>query len=377
MFARVEIPCAAPGEDGTRRHCASEGDLDGLVVRALRGGDEVERWSRLCALCFASKPRPPNAEYFVRHLVNDPRGEAQLVLVAAQAAPDGAPDELVASVRVFRRQLGVGNAGVAVEACGLGEVCTHPAHRGRGLASRMVAAALELASSLQPAPLVCALHCAPSLAPLYARAGFRAVPTAWTELELCRLPLAAGSASRGWRVRPAVWPADAAVLAPLHEAWTERRFAGAVVRNSAYWTRYVAGELGSEALVAELDGRVRAWGALRWQRQPQAKTGRFELREFGCELGPGVAGEVLAVLLDAALASSPEWSSSMPECGLFLRVPTAILDATDGYFASSIKSERYDPDLGWMYRGEGGRSAVEEAASAGRCAHLVWPTDSF
>jgi predicted GNAT family N-acyltransferase len=357
------------------------------VVRALRA-DEVETWARLCVLCFANKARPPPAAYFVRHLVNDPRGELQHVLVAALLGPAGVPDELVASVRVFRRQLGVGRAGAAVEACGLGEVCTHPAHRGRGLAKRLLAAALELAASLQPAPLVCALHCAPELAPLYARVGFRAVPTAWTELELGRPPLAAGSTARGWRVRPAVWPADAAVLAPLHEAWTERRFAGAVVRSLAYWTHYVAGELGSEALVAERDGRVRGWGTLRWQPQPRAQTtrnaqahasaGRFELREFGCESGPGVAGEALAVLLDAALATCPEWSDdAAPERGPRLRVPTAVLDDTDGFLSSSIKAERYDPDLGWMYRGEGGRSAVEEAASAGRCPHLVWPTDSF
>ncbi|MFD3513445.1 GNAT family N-acetyltransferase [Streptomyces sp. NPDC058657] len=82
--------------------------------------------------------------------------------------PDG---RLVAHAGLLKRPLSIG--GLDHEVVGVGGVAVAPDVRGRGLARRVVGAALEHARTMGPERAI--LFCRPPLVPLYEKLGWRAV----------------------------------------------------------------------------------------------------------------------------------------------------------------------------------------------------------
>jgi Acetyltransferase (GNAT) domain len=135
--------------------------VDGITytMRGLKD-EEIDQWANFCASVFAYKANPPSASYFARHYSNDPHRVADWVRVIFHGK------EIVASCRIFARQISIGN-GKSVEAGGIGEVCTGQAHRKRGLSKRLLQDCIRIMTlrSMQ----VSMLHASPIFFPVYAR----------------------------------------------------------------------------------------------------------------------------------------------------------------------------------------------------------------
>jgi len=206
-------------------------------LRGLRSATEVPEWAAFCARCFSYKAVPPSSEYFRRHFINDPDRRHDLVRVACEVDTG----DIVGSVRVFIRT--VSSGGRPHRAAGLGEVCTTPGHRRRGISGALLADALAAAD--EAGLRLSLLHAAPDFRPFYARAGFRSVRSGWATARVAVLPGGGAGGDDGAVVPLEVSPKTAPVLALLHRAYSEERFEGCVVRSDAYWRDYMPGELGA------------------------------------------------------------------------------------------------------------------------------------
>ena len=289
----VSLPSGSPVRYALRSLAASPGNsgLDPSSPSYDRSKDEdILRWTEFCADVFSYKPSPPGADYFARHFYSDPRSDASLVRVMMECDGDGSEVEVASSVRVFRRVLSLGGGGGsdgAIEAGGIGEVCTHPNHQRRGLAKLLLKDAVDIMrSSATDDRLeeggrmrISLLHAAPEFRPVYAKAGgYRSVRSGWSEVRVDASRLSEGRSSP--RIRRAAFPRDGPRLRDLHRGFSERRLV-TVVRTAEYWNEYVSAELGDTLLVLEDDGtgEIKAWMSIR------RRGGRYQLREFGMDLG--------------------------------------------------------------------------------------------
>lgn len=338
---------------------------DGKVVSyRIRGLEEEEigGWAAFCASVFSYKAHPPPASYFERHYYNDPRCEASLVRVAL-TEEDG---KIVSSCRVFRKRLSAGAGGFAVEAGGIGEVCTDPAHRKRGLSKLLLQDAIEIMTNKEKMQ-ISLLHAAPTFFPVYQRGGnYENTTSRWTTVSVAtdRLESVTGEETKGLRL--AEFPNDTPRLQALHQEYSERRFAGCVIRSTEYWNNYISKELdGSLWVLTDKDNTVYAWLSLR----PRG-NGRYQLREFGRSLeGEGNTRVDLSYLLKKAL-------SDATENVITLHLPTMVLEEARGAEFLEPDSVATEDDQGWMYR-----SLQDDAVSMVEITqtipHLIWPSDSF
>ena len=86
---------------------------------------ELETWTRLCGNVFGG-----DGTYFYNHFTNDPDADCGGIFVAS----DG--DKLVSSVRVFTRRIFIDGNKTGMG--GIGEVCTLPEYRGKGINTRLL-----------------------------------------------------------------------------------------------------------------------------------------------------------------------------------------------------------------------------------------------
>ncbi|KAL7548555.1 hypothetical protein ACHAWF_011842 [Thalassiosira exigua] len=381
---------------------SADDDAGGGGEGGPSGGGDVDRWAAFCASVFAYKPDPPPASYFARHLRNDPRGDPGLVRVLVYLLEndcDGGEGEIASSVRVFRRTLSVPpggrEGGVAkIEAGGIGEVCTSPDHRRRGLSKILLTDAVNVMKSLRSEGMTCSLlHASPAFRPVYAKFGYESVKSEWSVVPVRLKGLSNRREAGEWRVRPARFPGDASYLERLHRTYSEERLI-TVVRSSRYWEEYVSAELGDTLWVLTKSaegpddgGAIAAWISIR------KKAGRFQLREFGVdkrsERSIGTS-QAMRYLLGVAMDQAGEAPSSDSEASLLL--PTFVLsemrtevadgeggveDATTFLDLSSAEEEN---DEGWMYLDLGdSRTNVRDLTTRATdpVPHLIWPTDSF
>ena len=124
----------------------------------------VVPWGALCGVCFSHKSGDP-ARFYMKY-ATDPRGYGDGVISAYDTSK-----RPVASVRVFDRSLNVN--GKAVRSGAIGEVCTHPEYRRRGLAGRVMDAAMKHMKDRGYA--LTYLSAAPQARHLYEKMGYKGV----------------------------------------------------------------------------------------------------------------------------------------------------------------------------------------------------------
>lgn len=309
------------------------------VIRSLKEA-EVDSWAEFCARVFSYKPHPPPASYFARHFHNDPDREIDWILVAT------VDEKIVASCRVFRRYLMDDSL-----VYGIGEVCTDPQHRRRGLSSRL----LNDAHRDIIKEGVSVLHASASFFSFYERLGYQSVRTRWTQVhvEVPQLP-----AQESRQIRPANFALDTEGLMQVHSEYSRARFMG-LRRTKDYWHEYLSAELENDLHVDEdSKGRICSYLALR--HYPD----RVILRDFGCSAQSQVA-QRMAILLSFALQRADARGDSSIE----FVVPTLIYEEIDGapWLRDPVRSA---DDLGWMYRNDDNPHADVKP-------HLIWPVDSF
>lgn len=318
-------------------------------------------------------------------------------------------DEIVASTRVFSRtiSLGSGNDEVyGVGAGGIGEVCTALDHRKKGLAKQLLLNAID-AMTASPEMKCSLLHASPALTSVYERsADYQAVDSLWSVIpidldgiEKCSSSsFSVGILPKRFNVRLASFPNDSVALQKLHQNYSEKRFAGCIIRSIEYWNEYLANEIGDSLYVLEManDGdanenevgaivnekKVVAWISIR-----QRTDVRYQLREFGCDRSSVQTLQALPMLLNGVFFQGKHFDDDRKvgkQKPLELHIPTEVLkemqeeglSENDDWLQWS-RNIIEENDIGWMYRSVGEMVNVKDIIESTKVPHLIWPSDSF
>ena len=349
----------------SKNHSVTLGDGTQLEY-TLRGllEEEIDNWAQFCASVFSYKANPPPASYFRNHYYNDPHREASLIRIADI---DG---QIVASCRVFRRTIFVGNAvsesdeggeQKLARAGGIGEVCTDIHHRRRGLSRQLLSDALQIMKEDENISLSF-LHSAPDFFPLYRSVGFHCAETKWTNVPLSLSSSIRKTHSGVFNIRLARFPADTEALMPIHTNYSEKRFAGCIIRSQEYWNAYISQEVKTSLFVAEKDDKIHAFISIR------PRGGQYQVCDFGCHR---IVDES-AVFLPLLCAASASFENPSFE----LKIPTALYGKVSTTVKRIVRSEvSEESDWGWMYCSLQKGSFTPSLTTPD--SHLIWPVDSF
>lgn len=343
------------------------------IIRGLKE-EEIDAWAQFCASIFAYKSNPPPASYFARHYHNDPcRGQASLIRVACYNG------EIVASCRLFLRTVSTAGSAMTISgapssltAGGIGEVCTAPTHRKRGLSKVLLQNVMKIMKERQLQ--VSLLHAAPAFFPVYEKAGkYRCTLSRWSVFQWKQTNAAT---NEDYAIRNATFPEDTDRLCRLHQTYSESTFSGCIVRTAEYWNEYLSNELGDSLWVLTGGSNVAvAWLSLR------RRGDRVQLREFGADVTTIAVAEALDQLLSHALNELPNKVDGQT---FTLVLPTAVLDQAKGECGQDshvLQNLDWDSvveenDQGWMYKILDDRVPFD-TISGKRTPHLIWPADSF
>ena len=352
-----------------------DGSEVSYAMRGLREG-EVDEWAAFCASVFAYKANPPPASYFGRHYYNDPERSSELIRVVL-FHPEGAPKpQIVASCRVFRRTISFGNGNnEGVQAGGIGEVCTDDKHRRRGLSKLLLKDAIRIMTDQKMK--LSLLHAGPAFFKVYESSGYACTLSCWSvvTIEKSALKSAASTDASKTSIRLARFPSDTQQLRPLHQKFTEARFAGSIIRSEAYWNDYLSKELEETLWTMTESDKIIAWMSVRSRGED-----RIQVREFGYDVAS--IGEVVHVHFFTELlwqaTNALLVGDSRDEIALHL--PTFILDdireSKNKTSYIDWSTEAAEDDHGWMYR-KLGESELDMPEITKTRPHLIWPSDSF
>lgn len=339
----------------------------------LRGlhENEVDKWATFCASVFSYKANPPPSSYFERHYHNDPRRDASLIRIILY---DG---KIVSSCRIFLKTISSGMGSSAIEAGGIGEVCTSPLHRKRGLSKLLLHDALDIMKCVCKVS-VSFLHSAPDFFPVYERGGgYASTVSPWSLLTLDARQL--HNCIGDTQFRLAKFPNDVKRLQVLHQKYSEQRFAGCIVRSVEYWNDYLSKELDGKMHVltkSMKDQDVLAWMAIR------SRGNYLQLVDFGYDassLNSKTQKNVLWQLFAHCYSNCNTFceKEASPE-KIKLHLPKFVSDDLKEAVISTnmIISSEDANDLGWMYvtLQEG---SIDMVKTTETIPHLIWPSDSF
>ena len=304
-------------------------------------------------------------------------------------------EEIVSSVRIFRRTLTLPNGNMAaIEAGGIGEVCTSPHHQRRGLSKILLTDALNIMKDEKCGMSCSLLHASPTFRPVYAKVGYECVTSHWSVVSIQLDKLSKESSGPyectcngetvEWKVRRARFPQDTSQLHKLHQSYSEERCI-TIQRTEEYWNDYVSQELDGTLCVLTkstmAEERIVSWMSIR------KRDGRYQLREFGHDLNDDftVATSVQHLLPMSlqVIADKQNNDELAPSKSISLHMPTMVLnDILDGggdhSFLDADKTIEENDD-GWMYVNfnEDKPNVLELTKQLNGMLHLVWPTDSF
>lgn len=407
---------------------ASTADSPAFEIGFLRDSSEVPAWGALCGAGFSHRPGDPDR--FRKKFVSDPTASLRLTRVAR----DKSDGRLAGTVRIFTRSwvyAGEGADGTPEKAAvnlGLGEVCTHPDFRGRGIAPLMLADVMAVCEAEEGA-VFSSLHAATAVAPLYARFGYAPLRIGYGKLAFSEAALSSAAsgestaaASADSPLHPMSLAASAAFLGrdaaararlqALHAALNRRLgVAGYTQRDEEYWSRWMpnvcagrlllmtaAGSAASAADAAGLDpSAVVAYACI------LRKGDHYRLADAGADESVASSPAAMRCLLEAAAAASLRADvaeGKLPAAEL--RTDAAVCKGTaapsvllrlcegggegegeaEGDAGSRLEVEAPEfEDFGWMLRTlprEGSEAvvvALKDAAAADR--FLVWMADAF
>lgn len=272
-----------------------------MEFRTVSDRAELEKWFDLCDACFVNTPR----EYFVRHFEMDPFVQPHDIFIALD---DG---KLVASVRVFRREIYI--AGQRVGMGGIGEVCTLPEYREQQLSYKLLrmACAYMEALDLPVSVLFASRH------NHYARHGYMLVRQPYGGIDASALPADPAITAR------IAGPADAPLLRGMYDLDAPSHN-GLIARTSdAYWEKWVRAEW-KTVVVFEKAGELLGYADMNIGES--ARVREMCVTPQGREFMPAVLASALPLLGDATKVVMP--------CALMsedLQKHAAVLKPGTGY----------------------------------------------
>ncbi len=224
---------------------------------------ELDAWVTHCASVFTRE----TPEYFLNHFVRDPDRDCDFIFIAL----DGS--EVVSTVRVFIRTIWL--QGRAVPMGGIGEVSTKLEYRRQGIGERLLRTAIDAMTDGNMSVSILFGD-----QPLYSRLGWRECPSSLTVAVSDTLPALEPAA----QVRP-FREEDLPFLMGIYDFFAGR-LNGAILRDEAYWRRWVLAEWNSPYVLL-LNGTPVAY----------------------CCAAPRKSGELLEV---TELCAAPHGESTLP-----------------------------------------------------------------
>jgi len=229
-----------------------------MEIRTLKI-EEMEAWFDHCMYCFNKGEY--NYEYrqlFVNHWTNDPWRDLDSILAAFE------DNEILSTVRVFHRNIYFN--GEEVSMGGIGEVCTKPAYRGRGLSTKLLEAAIHLMEERK----IKISMLSTGLYSFYARLGWKEITLYEKTVDLT------GKCRENPNIHPVDFDKDCVQLMKIHKEYNNR-LNGPVVRyEEPYWKNWVKNKQHVTHLIWENDeGRATAYIL------GEEKNSTLYIREFG------------------------------------------------------------------------------------------------
>jgi predicted GNAT family N-acyltransferase len=359
------------------------------IVRGLLP-EELDVWASFCARIFSYKSNPPSSDYFRRHFVNDPdHGSTSLIRVALYQ--EGG--QIVSSCRIFLRQLSLGTIVDGnlntFSAGGIGEVCTDPSHRRKGLSKALLQNSIAIMKERRLQ--VSLLHASPEFFPVYEQScGYRCSKSDWVNVKIDIAKLHSWTDASAMMVRRAKFPRDSEQLHCLHQRYSEHQLSGCIARSRDYWNNYLRVEFEQYplyVLVSNCDA-VEGWLSIR----PNETMDSFQVREFGVDQEKyrwQDAIVVLCRLLRVALKNVVPMKSHRM---VTIQVPKFVAPSNVKSVAGqtemvAVLPEIFDwssatpkEDNGWMYLALNEAvelSAIDGTDESKQCRHFIWPSDSF
>ena len=339
-------------------------------------GTELEAWATLCAQCFAEKPRPPSASYFLSHVTNDPHASPSDIFVAIDPSNNG-PQHFVSSVRVFHRNL------FSTKAFGIGEVCTLKEYRRRGISEALLRFVINKMTSLDDRQQYCFfLHAAEWVRPLYWKIGFHNANLVWTKIPCCPSVFPSSSSSIRCVMVPIIDHVEQ--LCALSNNFNQH-YHGPLHRTHDYVRRWISNEANTTGNVMVLmqqetnNSDVVFLGYICLKEYPS--KGDFQLRDFGAH--DALSGLQFQYLLrEAVHAMAPDSTVSYE-----VNVPMPIAqkyvmgDGNDQHQWSITTTTTVDD--GWMWMEKQREDMITtidtESVSLQKAKNmdLYWPIDNF
>ena len=377
------------------------------TFRQLDNLEEVKRWTEFCAQCFAYKANPPPASYFMRHYENDPNAEPEHVFVA-EVEESGM---IVASVRIFLRDLASfgTDLSAAVRAGGIGEVCTDPDHRRKGLSNTLLRRAIGYMQSIGLE--VSLLHASETFRKVYQKVGYVSCRSRWVDVDFCAsLSSVKCKMSSEYSIRKIDFDGDVDTLSQLYNDYSVNRSkcAGCIVRSKEYWDRYVSQEMILASgctlplVLVDRDNAPIAWLSLR-----VLNAEKLIVKDFGFRqnlLDPSINVTLtLASLISEAITQyvgKNQQLSTPVKDRVAISIPFLVWEEMKLFTSSKVAGKSEDDiygfnfttvcqnnDDGWMYKvlnpaGEQFVKSLLEGCntkdnSNSDHQHILWPTDSF
>jgi predicted GNAT family N-acyltransferase len=226
---------------------------------------ELVAWGQLCAKGFSHRGGDPSR--FYRKLQADPSAHRKWIRIVVNR--EGA---MVGTCRLFDRAFEVDHRPAVC--VGLGEVCTDPDQRGKGIANVILSDATRFMDALHNSH-VSLLHAAAAVAGLYARYGYTPLRVPYGILS--PLPSDAPESPK-FTYRMANWETDVPAFSRIHRAFAARIRVGSVLlRDDAYWRRWMPNVAGGMMQVAELRGSIVGYGCVLF------KPDGFKLADFAVD----------------------------------------------------------------------------------------------
>lgn len=304
--------------------------------------------------------------------------------------PPPTPTFTPTQARICLRQLqGENESSPPTWAVGIAEVCVSAAHRGQGLAKRVVTDALaHAATTTTPDARASLLHCQPALLPVYHAMGYASHPIPWRRLPLPRTAAAAAACAEALRAAGRYGAttlsasADLDEMAELHAGMAPGH-RGLLRRAGAYFEFWVQGELSTLPRdpapvwgVRDARGRLVAYAVFRFPPPFSPAAGTREQELVVLDMGCRPEERPRARLFLRALALAAARGCSEPGGVRAVRCPAAALPVA----GEGEEEEVVESDVGWMVRpvGEGGKNGeYERLMGCKEEGRLIWPIDHF
>ena len=328
-----------------------------MKIRSLRAGERSAFLELLDLWELAEGWR--GRDFFRRYVEDDPTYEDRNVWVAVDAR-----DRLLSCVQIFPRHLRLREQ--AIPCGGIGSVFTHPAHRRSGLATQVLAAAVE---DMRRRRMEISLLFA-ALVGWYTKLGWGCIETKQTRLRArISAPAAGGSATVVRAFEP---QADLAAVIEMHAEWG-REVDGGVIRDASLWraSLTLAGNPTEDFRVAIQEGAPVAYARM------TVLEGRRLVTEWGRNSGRSID---LARILRAMLL--PDLELIVPHCDAELASAVVELGCTAAEETdASLLLRALDPGAlatRWSLARQAGESANDYLFRLleGR-PFCFWPADRF